>query len=63
MCNMAVLEAWCLPSIFVVVAAVVMVARIVVRWRWYTACAEVVGAPAYLVERIVGFGVFVVVAA
>ena len=63
MCNMAVLEAWCLPSIFVVVAVVVMVARIVVRGRWYSACAVVVGVIALLVGHIVGFVLFVVVPA
>ena len=60
--DMAVSEAWCLLNISVVVAVAVMVAHIVVRGRWYWACAVVVGAPA-LVEHIVGFGVFVVAAA
>ena len=60
--DMAVLEAWCLPCISGVVAVAAMVAHIVVRGRWYWACAAEVGAPA-LVEHIVGFGVFVVAAA
>ena len=60
--GVVVLEAWCLQSIVVVVAVVVVVARIAVRGCWYLACAVVVGLIALLVGHIVGLVLFVVVA-